>query len=68
MAMTKAKAIQLIGGKKGTQRKLAAALKIDESAISKWDDDKIPALREYDVKDIIRKRKDKAAKAKAKAK
>ena len=56
--MTKSKAIKLFK----TQKLLAKALKIDQSAVSKWKDDKIPPLREYQIKEILAKRKKRAKK------
>lgn len=60
--MSKAKAIKLLFGKTGNQRKLAAELGISEVAVSKWPDDCIPKLRELEVKEILRIRKEKKAK------
>lgn len=58
--MTKQKAIQSLFGKHGTNKQLAAALKVSEAAVSKWDDDKIPKLREFQVKDLVKKKRAKA--------
>lgn len=56
------RAVSLIGGKKGNQRQLADALGIDKSAVSKWNPEKIPKLREMEVNEIVAKRKAKRSK------
>ena len=52
--MTKQEAMQLAGVE--TQRELAELLEIEPPAVSQWDDDKIPLLREYQVRDLAAKR------------
>jgi len=52
--MTKQEAMQLAGVE--TQKELAELLEIEPPAVSQWDDDKIPLLREYQVRDLAAKR------------
>lgn len=51
--MTKQEAYDLLGC---NRIELAALLKIEPPAISQWDDDSIPQLREYQVKEIAKNR------------
>lgn len=55
--MTKQRAIKLVCGKKGNSKQLAKALKISPAAVSKWNNDKIPRLRELEIKEMVRKAK-----------
>ena len=48
--MTKQEAMQLAGVE--TQKELADLLEIEPPAVSQWDDDKIPLLREYQVREL----------------
>ena len=52
--MPKQEAMQLAGVE--TQKELAELLEIEPPAVSQWDDDKIPLLREYQVRDLAAKR------------
>lgn len=51
--MTKQEALKLADG---SVNKLARLLKISHAAVSSWDDKKIPALREYQLKEIAQQR------------
>lgn len=51
--MTKAEALQVADG---SVNELARMLGIRHSAVSQWSDEKIPELREYQIKEIIDKR------------
>ncbi len=53
--MTKEQAIKHFG----TQQELAKALKIKQPAIAQWPDP-IPELREFQIREILQKRKNKA--------
>lgn len=53
--MTKQEAMQLAGVE--TQKELAELLGIEPPAVSQWDDDKIPLLREYQVRELAANRK-----------
>lgn len=48
--MTKQEAMQLAGVE--TQKELADLLNIEPPSISQWDPDKIPLLREYQVREL----------------
>ena len=48
--MTKQEAMQLAGVE--TQKELAELLNIEPPSISQWDPDKIPLLREYQVREL----------------
>ena len=48
--MTKAEALQVADG---SVNELARMLGIRHSAVSQWSDEKIPELREYQIKEII---------------
>lgn len=52
--MTKQEAMQLAGVE--TQKELAELLNIEPPSISQWDPDKIPLLREYQVRELAAKR------------
>lgn len=52
--MTKDEALQIADG---SVNELARMLNIRHSAVSQWSDKKIPELREYQIKEIIDKRK-----------
>ena len=49
--MTKNDAIKIFG----SVRKLAEALGITEQAVHQWDDNNVPELRVYKIKDILGK-------------
>ncbi len=49
--MTKSDAIKVFG----TQEKLADVLGISQAAISKFPEDQIPKLREYEIKEKVEK-------------
>ncbi|MGM8890675.1 Cro/CI family transcriptional regulator [Psychrobacter sp. 1Y1] len=51
--MTKSEALEVAGG---SVNELARMLGIKHPAISQWDDEQIPELREYQIKDIIKER------------
>lgn len=51
--MTKDEALQVADG---SVNELARMLGIRHSAVSQWSDEKIPELREYQIKGIIDKR------------
>ena len=51
--MTKDEALKIAGG---SPTELGRMLGISHNAISQWDDKKIPELREYQIKDLIKKR------------
>lgn len=51
--MTKDEALQIADG---SVNELARMLGIKHSAVSQWSDEKIPELREYQIKEIIDKR------------
>ncbi|KAA0915787.1 Cro/CI family transcriptional regulator [Psychrobacter sp. ANT_WB68] len=51
--MTKNEALKVANG---SVNELARMLGIKHPAISQWDDEKIPELREYQIKEIIDKR------------
>ena len=51
--MTKDEALQVADG---SVNELARMLGIRHSAVSQWSDEKIPELREYQIKEIIDKR------------
>lgn len=48
--MTKAEALKVADG---SVTKLADLLGISHNAVSQWDDEKIPRLREYEIKEIL---------------
>lgn len=48
--MTKSEALSFFGG---SVSKLAEALKIGPSAVSMWDDARIPELRAYQIRELI---------------
>lgn len=50
--MTKKDALKVADG---SVNELARMLSIKHSAVSQWDDEKIPKLREYQIKEIIQK-------------
>ena len=52
--MTLQDAMQLAGVE--TQKELADLLEIEPPAISQWDKEKIPLLREYQVRELAAKR------------
>lgn len=47
--MTKAEALKISGG---SVNKLARLLGITHASVSQWDDEKIPKLREYQIKEL----------------
>lgn len=51
--MTKDEALRVADG---SVNELARMLGIKHSAVSQWSDEKIPELREYQIKEIIDKR------------
>lgn len=51
--MTKNEALEIAGG---SPTELGRMLGISHNAISQWDDKKIPELREYQIKDLIKER------------
>ncbi|MEK6203301.1 MAG: Cro/CI family transcriptional regulator [Psychrobacter sp.] len=51
--MTKDEALQVADG---SVNELARMLGIRHSAVSQWSDERIPELREYQIKEIIDKR------------
>jgi hypothetical protein len=51
--MTKDEALQVADG---SVNELARMLGIKHSAVSQWNEEKIPELREYQIKEIIDKR------------
>ena len=51
--MTKDEALQIADG---SVNELARMLGIKHSAVSQWNEEKIPELREYQIKEIIDKR------------
>lgn len=53
--MTKTKAVKYFG----SQGKLADALGINQASISQWNEEAIPKLREFEIKEILEKRKTK---------
>lgn len=50
--MTKDEALQVADG---SVNELARMLGIKHSAVSQWNEEKIPELREYQIKEIIQK-------------
>jgi len=56
--MTKTKAVKHFG----SQAKLAEALGIKQAAIAQWNEEAIPKLREFEIKEILEKRKTKRKK------
>ncbi len=55
--MTKQEALQLA---KGSVNELARLLGISHAAVSSWNDDKIPELRAYQLREIAQKQQAKA--------
>lgn len=51
--MTKNEALKIAGG---SVNELARILDITHVAVCRWDDDKIPELREYQINEIIQQR------------
>lgn len=51
--MTKDEALKIAGG---SPTKLGRMLGISHNAISQWDDEQIPELREYQINDLIKER------------
>ena len=52
--MTKARAIKIFGN----QAELAKFLKLTQQAVSNWSDEAIPPLREYQLKEYLKKQKE----------
>jgi hypothetical protein len=59
------KAIELLVGKDGAQWQLGKVLGCSQAAVAQWNPEKIPWARELQVNDLVRKQKEKKAKAKS---